>query len=290
MLHLALDMHTAPRRLARQKTVGPAIQPGRSVLAGCGLAIPFVRMYLRTDMAALIEDLQILHWRDPQDLPGILSKVTCSVHVDDVSQLSVGQLEDLVVHVVHAAERFVTMARRLKLVISEKSVIVASSKHLSSLIKSELAALGVGVKLAIGARDLGIHMPGLQRRRLGVLGGMLTKASGTLTRITRLAKENRRATKLIKGAALPQAMWGIESLGLSPTQLDILCTQTAGASGCTVAGRCVPTAIAFSNVTHPAIFVVRRMMISYFQLLPLYTAHINRFRAAWAEAWKQYCV
>ena len=88
MLHLALDMHTAPRRLARQKTIGPAIQPGRSVLAGCGLAIPFVRMYLHTDMGALIVDLQILHWRDPQDLPGILSRVTCSVHVDDVSQLA----------------------------------------------------------------------------------------------------------------------------------------------------------------------------------------------------------
>ena len=124
-------------------------------------------------MAALIDDLQILHWRDPQDLPGTLSKVTCFVHVDDVSQQAVGQLEDLVVPIVHAAERFVTMARRLKLIISEKSVIVSSSKHLSSLIKSELAALGVSVKIAVGARDLGIHMPGLKRRRLGVLGGWL---------------------------------------------------------------------------------------------------------------------
>ena len=53
-----------------------------------------------------------------------------------------------------------------------------------------------------------------------------------------------------------------------------------------MAGRCVATAIAFSNVTHPAIFVVRRILLSYFQLLPLYTAHINRFRAAWAETWK----
>ena len=28
------------------------------------------------------------------------------------------------------------------------------------------------------------------------------------------------------------------------------------------------------------------MLLSYFQLLPLYTEHINRFRAAWAEAWR----
>ena len=129
-------------------------------------------------------------------------------------------------------------------------------------------------------------MPGMKRRWLGVLGGRLTKAGGTLRRNSRRAKENRRATKLIKGAALPQAMWGIESLGLSPTQLDILCTQTAGASGCTVAGRCVATAIAFCEVTHPAICVARRMLLSYVQLLPLYTEHINRFRAAWAEAWR----
>ena len=117
-------------------------------------------MYLRTDMAALIEDMQILHWRDPQDLPGILSRVSCSVHVDDVSQLAVGQLADLVVPVAHAAERFVILARRLKLLISEKSVIVSSSKHLSSLIKTELAGIGICVKIASGARDLGIHMPG----------------------------------------------------------------------------------------------------------------------------------
>ena len=86
-------------------------------------------------MSALIEDTQILHWRDPQDLPGVLSRVSCSVHVDDVSQLAVGQLADLVVPVAHAAERFVVLARRLKLLISAKSVIVSSSKHLSRLIK-----------------------------------------------------------------------------------------------------------------------------------------------------------
>ena len=85
---------------------------------------------------------------------------SCSVHVDDVSQLAVGQLADLVVPVAHAAERFVVLARRLKLLISAKSVIVSSSKHLSRLIKTELAEIGINVKVANGARDLGIHMPG----------------------------------------------------------------------------------------------------------------------------------
>ena len=42
---------------------------------------------------------------------------------------------------VHAADRFVAMAKRLGLIISEKSVIVASSKRLSALVKSELAAV-----------------------------------------------------------------------------------------------------------------------------------------------------
>ena len=43
--------------------------------------------------------------------------------------------------------------------------------------------MGADVKVAKGAHDLGIHLPGVKRRRLGVLGGRLAKTGGTLMRI-----------------------------------------------------------------------------------------------------------
>ena len=79
------------------------------------------------------------------------------------------QLADIVDPILIAAEGFVTITRTLKLPISTKSAIISSCKHLSKAIKEGLAALGIDVRVTVGGRDLGIHMPGLRRRRLGVL-------------------------------------------------------------------------------------------------------------------------
>ena len=50
ILKLALNMHTAPRRLTSSQCVGPPIQPEISVLPGCGFAIAFARIYLREEV------------------------------------------------------------------------------------------------------------------------------------------------------------------------------------------------------------------------------------------------
>ena len=72
-----------------------------------------------------------------------------------------GNLGDLVAPVAHAAERFVVLAMMLKLMTSEKYVIVSYSKYLAAHIKAELAGIGINVKSSRGAIwGLGIHMHG----------------------------------------------------------------------------------------------------------------------------------
>ena len=102
--------------------------------------------------------------------------------------------------------------------------------------------MGVAVKFAAGGRDLRVHLTGFKHRKLAVLCARLTKYAGALRRRSKLANDNSRAPKLIKGAVIPQALRGVEGLGLSPTQLFILCRQVAGASGCTAHGRCATNA------------------------------------------------
>ena len=136
--------------------------------------------------------------------------------------------------------------------------------------------MGVPVKVATGGRDVGVIMPRFKRRRLGILGARLTNAAGTMHIISRLAKDNRRATRLIKGAAIPQDLWGIEWLGLSPSQLLTQCRQLAVASGCAAHGICVITAIAFSNMQHLAVDIVRKMITPWFSLLRTFAEHMSR--------------
>ena len=80
-------------------------------------------------------------------------------------------------------------------------------------------------------------------------------------------------------------MWGIEGLGLSPTQLNTLNTQVAAASGCVAKGRCPYMAIRFSKLLFPAVEVVKRMLKNFFLMLACWRPHIGRLRAAWAEGW-----
>ena len=101
----------------------PHIQPERSVLPGCGLAIAFIRIHIREDVHNLVDKLAILRWQDTFDPADTFSTISCSVHVGDVSPPAVGSLIDIIMYIVCAADGFVTIARKLKMLISDKYVL-----------------------------------------------------------------------------------------------------------------------------------------------------------------------
>ena len=86
LLHLALNMYIAPRMLVGGKLLAQRCSPSDQSWQGMVLQYNLSGFIFRIVIADLIEDLRILKWQGPHDLPGVVYSVTCSVHVDDVSQ------------------------------------------------------------------------------------------------------------------------------------------------------------------------------------------------------------
>ena len=87
------------------------------------------------------------------------------------------------------------------------------------------------------------------------------------------------------------AFWGVEVLGLAPTQLKSFRAQAAASTGMTQAHRCATTAIAIGFGLDPAEDVLRRQLVSFFRLVQaqalVMAAVPGKFRVAWTEAKEQ---
>ena len=145
-----MSMHAASRRLTYAGPLSDIIDILRSVLPGCAFAIRFVRQCLRGGLEDILDDVP------PSVGPIPLRQ---SLHVDDVSQAAIGRLEDIVSPATQAALSLVDMSERLRLSVSDKSVIVSSSPRLVKHIHKVLKLRGYSVKVSAGARDLSGPFP-----------------------------------------------------------------------------------------------------------------------------------
>ena len=174
-LALALQLHLGPRRLQRSGLLAPVLLPLRSILAGCAYSIPFTRAYLREAM----EDV----CADPPDCVPSYS----TVYVDDVGQIAVGSLLQVEKSLSAAACRFVKLTVTLKLTISSKAFVVASSPVLASRLQRHLAARGVQLHTPPVGRDLGFGFSSFRRRRTLLQQQRLAGASARLKATRRFA-------------------------------------------------------------------------------------------------------
>ena len=163
VLALGLDMHMAPRVIQLEGCCSDPIDVVRSILAGCGLSIPFTRAYLRTALQEVAS----------------ASSADQTVYVDDVAQCASGTLSQVVEALVQAAVVFHRSVRRLKLTVSAKSVVCGSSPKLVRLLTGELRDLGITVKAAPSARDLGLSFSPGRKRLVSI---QLKRISGTAIR------------------------------------------------------------------------------------------------------------
>lgn len=270
LLLMAIQMHTAPRVVQLLGACSLPIPVLRSVLPGCGFAIPFTRMYLRDEMEGV-------HLSVPD--------VCQAVYVDDISQTSTSTLDVVVDLLVRAGMRLDAAVNRLHLKVSPKSVVVASSPRLAGLIRSELSDYGVTVGFAPHARDLGLCLNPTKRRSTSLQAPRLAAAKVRLGRTAGLVKVNRGARKLVTTGSFPQALWGHVSMGIAPTVVDKIRTQAAAASGICQKGRCRTTAIAlaFGQQLDPAVKVAREQTAAWLDLwscLPELRADI---RVSWVN-------
>ena len=183
--------------------------------------------------------------------------------VDDVSLTTLGRFKHVTNTLVSAGCSFAASLRFLKLLISVKSLVLSSDKLLAPIVARQLK-LKANVKISTAAtgRDLGILHNTTAKRNTSLQANRISKATKRMKRISILAKSVRGARRLISTGALPQALWGQNSISLAPTVLSRLRSSTAAATGMTGAGRCATTAIAI-GIGHnkdPAILHARNQV------------------------------
>ena len=188
-------------------------------------------------------------------------------YVDDMGQLSsdVSVLRERRA-IVAAAVDLAQVSIRLRLSISEKTVVISSSRLTAMVVQKRLSALGVKVQVCTEAADLGIQNSSRSRRVVTVLKKRLFGARLRLFKIRGLVKSTRAARRLVRASPCASALWGMEGTGLSPSMLHSLRTQVASASGIGSPSRCATTAIAFAFGKDPAIEVFERFLKAFVRL------------------------
>ena len=145
---------------------------------------------------------------------------------------------------------------------------VASSDKVAKWIAEQLRDSGVSLKRHRSARDLGIVFAPGRRRNTTLQVKRFRAASSRLRRTAILVTRVRSARRLVGTGSLPQALWGHQSIGVSPTVVSRLRTMCAAASGMTQRGRCCTTAIAlaFPEFGDPSVKIAAGQVDSWLKL------------------------
>ena len=118
---MVFQMHVAPRVLQLLGACYDFISVARGVLPGCGLAIPFTRVFLRDEMDQVQNGTPYAEQ---------------SVYVDDISQVAMGTVGVVAEALVTGGIKFRDAIARLHLKVSPKSVIVASVHKVAKWIQA----------------------------------------------------------------------------------------------------------------------------------------------------------
>ena len=137
--------------------------------------------------------------------------------------------------------------RSLKGKVSPKTTVIGNSWPLNQQRRRELKKLCINTKVARAAKDLGIGRAGGHRRTLVGITHRKRAARQRAYRVTYLTTKDKRAQALYGTGVLPQATYGAETTGYSPTFVSELRTMAADATGTAHKGRCPYTAIAIAK-------------------------------------------
>ena len=149
-------------------------------------------------------------------------EVVHGIYVDDLGQRAVGTRRNVAQALATAGAAFAKAAKAIRLRISPKSVVVASSPLLAFQLKRALRLLGISAKAAQSARDLRLQLNLGTQRRTKLQSRRSAKAATRLLKVGKLAAVNRKARRLAAAGGLAVASWGQAATGLSPTSSQAL--------------------------------------------------------------------
>ncbi len=204
LLALGLQAHCGGRILqANGAVTTPIGNFDTSILAGCMQSTIFARIFLYH----ILDDI---HKQWPMAGP--------KQHVDDLSQTVYGNDEFVEKQLTESGIQLACNLHAAGLVISPKTVIIPKSSKAAQNVARALESKGFSVRLAADARDLGIDSTAGRKRCVKLQNSRLKKARLRGKRIRILAKTNAKAKRLTHTGMIPQATWGHEGMGMSPTQ------------------------------------------------------------------------
>lgn len=202
---MALQLHMGPRALRIQRKFSHVIYAtGQGILPGCSSSTSLARLFLAAPV------------RIAKDIP---EAGGLGIHVDHVSQnFSDLSEQRLIRRAVTAGAAFAKSAVAKKLVISNKSVVVATSISAARRIAEALRRQGLPVKAELKADDLGVGVaPG--RRSAKTLNKRLKIGVSRASRAALLRRAaGPAAYKLFATGDLPQQTYAHAVAGLAPLQ------------------------------------------------------------------------
>ena len=183
--------------------------------------------------------------------------------------MAIGRRNDVLRSLSLASVSLIGSMRVLKLSISPKSVIVASSIALANqLAKTIYLYTGKQLQTAQYTRNLGVVYSASTRRRAVLQNKRHSKSFKRMRRISSLAKAVSKARGLLQTGALPQGLWGHQNLGVSPTAMKAIRTNAAAATAIGGHGRCATTALALTlgHDKDPAVTTALSHLSMYFNM------------------------
>ena len=219
-LTMSVWSHGAPRLFRFKSALGrQAVVPGASVLTGCTTSTSIARAVIQPAVSAADR----------------IGGSTSSVHVDDVAQEACGTEDEVRSQLVEAGTIFVEIMLRQGQTMSSKSVVVSTSRQVSTaVVKYFLQNFGLKLNAAKSSDHLGVLRTNGYTTSFSTVRKRFGRAKKRNARVKWLVKKDRRASKLFSSGVAPQACYGTASTGLSlalQKQLDSMCLCSLGYQG-----------------------------------------------------------
>ena len=302
-LAFAIQQHVAPRVIKLQNFIGRPIEVYNSIIAGCLQSVPMTRVYLQKGIEKVVaEDNAVsdinretanLSKSRECELVEVTSKremAKTQLYVDDCAQSSRDKCGGIVHNRLgNSFYVFHKMNKKLKLVLSEKGVIVANCHNLALRLQKELLKLhGIKYKIKKSTRDLGIsHTAGTCKPNQLLLERLHGKEM-RISKIGRISRMHRNGRNLYKGSGFSATTWGHQVCGLSSSDMELVERHAAKSTGIQPAGRCRYTAncLAYGEYGHPKARIIRETFTTFFQLRSemLVNKQEEDLRIGWQEA------
>jgi len=255
MLDLALTImqHVALRIIQCDSFCGEAIIANRSILAGCKHSVALTRVLLLFSMTELAVN-------NPVALP--------EVYVDDTARLAYGEKEETLENITRAVLDFTQLASSLKLKLSTKGVIAAKIKKDALKLANLLKANNIIYQVTDSTRDLGVSFFNNPKGTRKPTNQRTKQAKKALTKITPLAKIDRKAKILFTRSGFPKYTWGYQVSGMSKMQWLKLETNAANAAGIPK-GKCrySTLCVAYGPNGHPYARGIRELFVLWFKVI-----------------------